>query len=70
MIRGLSMSTTVTVMPVVISRPVYLDLHAARVSVVVDHIYAAARATAAVAVAESVAFAAGKAQGPDGQDHD
>ena len=70
MIHGLSMSTTVTVMPIVISRPIYLDVHAARISVVVDHIYAAARATAAVAVAESVAFASRKAQGPCGQDHD
>ena len=51
-----------------LARTVYLDVHAAGVvSVVVDDFNAG---MAAGAVAESVVFAAGQAQGPDGQNHD
>jgi len=70
MIHGLSMSAAVTVMPIVVSRPGYVDVHAVGVSVVVDHMNTAARATAAVAVSESVAFAPDQAQGPNGQNDD
>jgi uncharacterized protein YciW len=54
-----------------VARSIYVDVHPARVvPVLVDDLDAAARATAAVTVAEFVAFAAGKAQRPDGQDDD
>ena len=65
-------AASVIFMPIVVSRAGsgYPDVHAGGVPVVVDHVDAAARAIAAVAVAESVAFAAGQAQGADGQDDD
>ena len=70
MIRGLSILTAAAVTPIVVSRPRYADVYAAGVPVVVDDIDAADAVVVAGAVAESVAFAAGKAKGPDGQNHD
>ena len=63
------MSAAVIVMPIVVSasRPGYADIHSAVVPVVVDDINAG---MVAGAVAESVVFAAGQAQGPDGQNDD
>jgi len=61
--------STAAVTPIVVSvsRPGNADVHAAVVPVVVDNINAGKMAGS---VAEPVVFAAGKAQGPNGQDHD
>jgi hypothetical protein len=64
----MSISVAPIVIPIVVLRPGYANVHAACVApVVVDDVDAG---MAPGAVAESVAFAAGQAQGSDGQNHD